>query len=191
MSVCDVADRAVVNLLDGFNVWLLVAALGPGGDAELPADGVVVGLKNAAGARSVHADRLLREDVNASLDSGLQVLRPEARRRRQDDVVQARHAQHLFMAIQAGETAFLRQVDRIAQLLHSAGILRTHVQQPLSQPLHSKGKSVAQGHDLNIRRRLEHVERRPGASVPATDDSHLDRVAANCMHIGQQSQVRS
>jgi len=59
---------------------------------------------------------LFREDVFAGGYGGLQVHRPEARRRSEHDVVRPA-VDHLLVTIQAGETALFRKVHLITQLL--------------------------------------------------------------------------
>ena len=86
----DVADVAVVDALHRFEVAGLVAALGAGHDRQVLLLGLLGGGQHLADAGAVDADRLLGEDVLAGGDGGFEVDRPEAGRRRQDDVVDVR-----------------------------------------------------------------------------------------------------
>ncbi len=70
----------------------LVPALGAGDDAQVLLLGFFVGGQHLADAGAVDGDRLLGEDVFAGVDGGLDVDRPEAGRRRQDDVVRRRQS---------------------------------------------------------------------------------------------------
>src|SRR4029079_2366461 len=55
----DVADRPIVNLANGVEVALLVAALGAGDDGDVLLLGLIDEAKDLARASRVHADRLL------------------------------------------------------------------------------------------------------------------------------------
>ena len=106
----DVADRAVVQPLDRFDVARVVAPLQADGDHEVLLLGLLVGGQNAADARRVDGDRLLHEDVLAGLDRRLEVHRPEAGRRGEDDQVDAA-VDRLLVGVEADELPLLRHVD--------------------------------------------------------------------------------
>src|SRR5262249_45284921 len=112
----NVPDVAGLNALHAFEIAVLVAALGAGANADPFSQRIFIGGQDLADAGAVHADRLLGEDVFAGGHRGLNVHRPEAGRRRQDDVVGAA-VDHLLMAVEADEAAVFGQVDLVAQLL--------------------------------------------------------------------------
>ena len=91
-------------------------ALRAGDDRQALLLGLLVGGQHLADAGAVHADRLLGEEVLAGLDRRLDVLRPEARRRGQDDVVDGSRCTCL-VGVQADEAAVLGDVDLVAELL--------------------------------------------------------------------------
>jgi hypothetical protein len=83
----DVADRAVVNPLDRFDVLRLVAPLQTDRDHQVLLLGFFDGGQDAAHARGVGGDRLFHEDVLAFVDRVLELLRLEAGRRGDHDQV--------------------------------------------------------------------------------------------------------
>src|SRR5439155_21291933 len=74
----DVADLAVVDALDGFQVTGLMAALRAGGDVQARFFGLLVGIEHFANAAAVHADGLFGEEVFLRRDNCLYMDRTEA-----------------------------------------------------------------------------------------------------------------
>ena len=106
----DVADRAVLQPLDRFEVARVVAALQADADHEVLLLGLFVGGQDAADAGRVDGDRLLHEDVLAGFDGGFEVDRAEAGRRGEDHQVGAA-VDRLLVGVEADELPLGGHVD--------------------------------------------------------------------------------
>jgi hypothetical protein len=136
----------------------------------------VVGGQHLADARPVDGHRLLGEDVLARRHRRLEVHRPEARRRRQDDVVDARGVYHLLVGVQPTEGAAL-EVDLVAQVLDDPVFLG-EVGQPAAEVVGLGLEEVADGDDLDALGGLQDVLGGAGAPAAAADQADLDGVGA-------------
>ena len=120
----DLADRAVLHALHRFEVRAVVTTLRAGDDRRAPfCFAMRRGREHRLVTRRVHADRLLGEDVLAGLDRGLEVHRPERRRRREDDVVRVGPIT-FSNASQPGELPVAGHGDLVAELLEVLEALR-------------------------------------------------------------------
>ncbi|MCK7518839.1 MAG: hypothetical protein MZV64_14475 [Ignavibacteriales bacterium] len=168
LAADDLADRPLVEAVHELEVALLVAALGPGHDAQ-----AFLGRQFRAGDDRADADRvdghgLLHEDVLARLDGGLEVEGPEARRRGRDDVVDVLDLEQLLVAVEAGEAGLRFDLDRGRDLLHER----------LERALDAVLERVVEGHDLDARRGVNRVDRRARAAAAGPDDADANRVRA-------------
>ena len=98
----ELADVAAVHALHDLEVVGLVAALGAGDDREALPRGELRRGDHRADAERVDRHRLLREDVLAGLDRGLEVRGAEEGRGGEDHHVDVR-GQHLLVGVEAGE----------------------------------------------------------------------------------------
>ena len=182
----DVADRSVVQALDGLDVRRLVAALGAGRDAQALLLGVLVGLQHLADAGAVDADGLFGEEVLAGGHGCLDVQRAEAGRRRQDDVVDVGIVDDLFVGVQADVTAIFGQIDAVAPLLHVVTL--GEVGQMTPAILEPVLEDVAERDDRHAPGGVEDVVGGAGAAAAAADQADLDRVGTGGMNVGCQCQ---
>src|SRR5262249_145972 len=136
----DVAEGAVVDTLHRFLVTGLITALGAGDDVEVVAIGRLVRLEAHASAGAVDADRLLGEDLLPRPDRSLQMRRPEARRRREDDQVAI--LDHALIRIEPNEDPFGGDVDLVAEL----GVVAEIVQHSIG----AIAEGVADGDELAV-----------------------------------------
>ena len=114
----DVADRPVVDLLDRLDVALLVPPLRAGDDREVLLLRLLDQREALADAGRVHGHRLLAEDVLPGLDRGLEVDRAEARRRGEDDEVDA-GVEHLLVGVEPVEGRLRGDLDLVGELAGS------------------------------------------------------------------------
>src|ERR1051326_5144960 len=151
-----VADHAVMNAFDGLDVAGPVPSLGAGGDFEVLLFCLLVGGIDGADAGTVHRDGFLHENILASFDAGLEVVRPEAWRRGKDGVVHAGNFQGLFEGIETAE-AFV--FGHTIVVLAAPGLL---------------GEEVGDGDDLAIYPQpLGGVEKiSPGAAAAPAEADH-------------------
>ena len=119
----------------------LVATLRAGDDRQALFLGLLGGLQHLADAGGVGADRLLGEDVFAGGDGGLEVVRPEARRRGQDDVVDFGEVEQLLVGVQPREAVFLRHVRLVAEFLDR--VVRGQVVGQVAAPFRASSKASA------------------------------------------------
>ncbi len=112
----DVSDGAFVNPMDGLHEARLAAIERAGDDRQtfLPGDGSR--LDDRRITRHVDVGRFLREDVLARLDRVAQMERPEARRRSEDDDVDAA-VDDVFVVVKAGERPLVAYLHRLADVL--------------------------------------------------------------------------
>ncbi len=162
----DVADRAVLHALHGFQVRGMVAALRAGDDPEAFLLRELRGGDHGLVARGIDAHRLLGEHVLARLDGGLEVHRPEARRGCEDHVVRVA-GNHLLEGVPARELAILGDRGAVAELLQ--------VLQAVGEAIREE---VACGHEADAHGRVQRVLDRAGAATAAADDADADLVAA-------------
>ena len=129
-----------MDALHGLDVPRIVPALRARHDRQPLALGQLGRGDHGAYADRVHRDRLLHEDVLAGLDRRPQVLRPKARRRRENDQVHVRR-EDLLVGVEPDETMLARDPHLVAKLAQLGAAL---VQPVLEQ--------VAQRDDLDVRR---------------------------------------
>src|SRR5207237_8410458 len=95
-----------------------------GGDAESLRLRLVSQREHLADTRTIDRDGLFREDVLARGNRGREMNRPEAGRRREDDVVRVSR-EHLRVCVESGKLAILRHLDLprvvLADLLQRRG----------------------------------------------------------------------
>ncbi len=163
----DLADAAVFHAAHRLDVALLVAALRARADTEaLGLRGLRRG-QHRADPGAVDRHGLLGEDVLARGDGRLEVQRPEARRRRQDHVVDAGRRDHALVRVQPDEGALFGNDARFPQLL-----------EPLARLGDAVGEGVADREHAHAGRALDGVGRRAAPAAAAADEADADRVAA-------------
>ena len=124
-------------------------------------------LHHGADPGRVDRHRLLHEDVLATLHRRREVLRTETRRRREDHHV-AVGADHLLERVES------RELSRLGNI--HPGLLP--LAQVLEAALETIGKEIAHRVDPHVRTGFERVDRRPGASPAASDETDVDDVLA-------------
>src|SRR5262249_31422145 len=144
----------------------LVAALRAGGDAEILLLRFLVRGQYLADAGAVHGDWLLGEDVLALLDRVLNVLRPEAGGRRQQDDVDAA-VDDLLIGVEADEAAVVGQVDAVVAILHLLAL--ADVDKAIAAALEAVLEGVAQSVEDEVRRGVQAVIGRTAAAAAAAD----------------------
>ena len=132
-----------------------------------------------AHAGSIHRHGLLREDVLSRLNRRLDVNGAEARRRRQDHVVDV-GLQELLEGIEPHEAVVLRDGRRIGVLL---GQRLAALVQPIAE-------RVRQRHDANAWRRLEDIARRPRAASAAAHQADANLITAGGVRADQAVETR-
>ena len=105
----------------------LVPPLRAGADPEVLRLGLFVDAEHGANARAIDRDGLLGEDVLAGRDRRLEVLRAEAGRRRQDDVVRVGR-EDLLVRVEADERLVVGHGDL-------RGVLLPQLRAALVQPI--------------------------------------------------------
>ena len=111
----DIADGAVADLLPGLHVLLLRAPLRAGFDRQLQFLGFLRGCHELADINRIGAERLLREHVLLGFNRGLEVHRAVARRRGQEDDIDA-GGQHLLVGVKAHKPVLGVNLDPVAVL---------------------------------------------------------------------------
>jgi len=104
--------------------------------------------------------------VLPSADCGFEMNRPEAGRRRQDDVVRVGR-EHLLVRVEPGELAILRHVDL-------RGVILAPLLERRRQPI---GECVAHCHELHTLRAVERIEYRAGPAAAAANQADPDGVS--------------
>ena len=168
-----VADRPVVNALDGWNVFGLMSTLGADADAEPLLLGRFVTRKHRPDAGRIHRHRLLGEDVLASRNRSGEVRGPEAWRRRKDHVVNVRR-QHLLIGIEPGEASLVGHLVLRCER-GVAGRFLGQVGTALGEAIRQQ---ITERHDLDAIRRSHDVHRRAGAAAAAADDADPNHIGA-------------
>ncbi len=174
LSAQDLADRAIVNSLDGRDVFGLMPALRADADAEALLLGELVGREHRPDAGRVDRDGFLREDVLARCHGRRQVRRPEARGRGEDDVVDVSR-QDFLVGVEAGERAVVGNFV-LGGERRVAGRFLGQRGAALREPI---GQQVAEGHDLDAVRRSHHVHRRAGPAPATADDADANHVGTS------------
>jgi len=82
---CDVADRAVMQPLEGFDITGMMAALQADCDFQILLLGDLGGGEHTTDAGAVHGERFFRENMFARVDRCFQMDGPDAGRRGEDD----------------------------------------------------------------------------------------------------------
>jgi hypothetical protein len=124
-------------------------------------------LEAAADPGAVDGHRLLREDVLAGGDRGLDVGRAERRRRRQDHVVDVAR-QHLLVGIEADEAGVVGHGELVAE---PSSQHRPRLVEPILE-------GVGHRHDADARRGVDDVAGGARAASAAADQADPDLVAA-------------
>ncbi len=158
------ADVAGVHALHDLEVVGLVAALGAGHDGEALLRRELRGGDDGADAERVDRHRLLREDVLAGLDRGLEVLGAEEGRGGEDHHVDVR-GQDLLPGVEAGEAGLGSGGEP------GGGELLLQLPQ---RPLELVGEHVAEGGDHDVGGGGGAVDGRAGAAPAAADDPDPD-----------------
>ena len=164
----DVADRAVVQALDGFDVAGLMMALEPDPDLEAFLFRLLGGGEHFADTGRIGGDGFFREDVFARFDRGLDLHRAEAGRRGEDDDIG--DFDGFFKSIEAEELALFRHVDAV-------GVLGFEIVERAGEAVF-----VDIGHSHEFDRadlvRAECLIRRAAAATAAADEGDFDFVIA-------------
>ena len=92
------------------------SALRAGDDPKPFGVRLLVQRQHRSDAGAIHGDRLLREDVLPGVHGGRQMRRAEARRCREDHVVDVAR-EDLFVCVEAGERSIRGHRDLVAELL--------------------------------------------------------------------------
>ena len=170
----DVAELALVDLLDALDVAGLVVPLQADDDLQALLIGQLVRLDQLAVARRVGAAGLLHEDVLAGLDRRGVLQGPETGRRAHDDHVDAA-VDGLLVGVQADEDPLVRDVD----------LGRPFPLEVIERLARAVLEGVGHGDQLhrlteNLRR-IQAVVGRAGAASAAADQGDLEQVAAGGM----------
>ena len=153
----ELADVAALNALHRLEVTRLVPALGAGDHGEFLCLRQTRALDDRANPHGIDRHRFLNEHVLPSGDRRRKMQRAETGRCRQDHHVDTGREDFL-VGIETREPLRLRDVQ----------LLLRRFDLPREQ--------VAQGHDLDARRRIEAVLRGTGAAATATDDADADTI---------------
>ncbi len=167
----DVADRAVLKPLDGFEIAGIVMPLQADADFQVLLLRFFRGFQNAANAVGVGRDRLFHEHVLVGLDRGVEMDRAEAGRSCDDDHVDA-GIDRFLISVEADESLVFRHVDAISvsffQMIVTA-----------FEPILER---VGHGDQLHrASRSAEGLRTSFGASPAAADQRDLDRFIAGGM----------
>ena len=164
------ADRAVPNPLDHLQIALLVTTLGSRDDGELLIIRGFRGGEDLADAHRIDRDRLLHEDMLAGCDRGFEVLRTEAGRRGEDDVV-AVGGKDILIGVPTREAVLVRHARSITVSFDLSS-------KPVSRTRHAIGEQISERMNPHVRRRLKSVHGGTGATASATDHTDSDLVLA-------------
>ena len=113
--VATLADRAILDLLDGLDVVRIVAALRSAHHGEFQLFRLLGGSHEAADSDRVDSEGLLAEDVLLRLDRGFEVHRPISRRRGEHYDVDV-GGQHFLIRIEAGEVMIGFDLEAVGEL---------------------------------------------------------------------------
>ncbi len=135
----DIADGAVLEAFDGFEVTGLVSALGTGGDAEAFLFGEFTGFDHEACALGVDGGGFFDEDVLACLDGGHELGGAEVGRGGEDDVIDVGEGEELVGGIPAGEAVVFAYDDGVGEVF-----------EVFAAGGEAVGEEVGEGDDLDI-----------------------------------------
>ena len=173
----DVADGAVVDPLDRFDILRLMMALQADADLEVLLLRLGGGGDHAVDADRVGRHRLLHEHMLAGPDGGLEMDRPEARRRgEQHDVDPS--VERLLIGVEADEPAVFRHIDLVGMALRQLPVA-------LGEPI---GKRVGHRDELDRPGCGQRLLAGPGAAPAAADQGDLDQVVPGGMSRSGQAQ---
>ncbi len=167
----DVADSAVVDALDGFDLGLVVAIAEAGDEAQVLLLGFLASLENRAQSRSVGGDGLLAENVLVGLDGGLEMNRTEVRRCGEEHNVAS--INHALVSVEADKLVIrsninLRLEGRALEI-EKAGIELVL-------------EHVAEGDELDVGIGLKGVDGGSASAATATDQADLDGIVFGGVH---------
>ena len=166
----DLADRAVVNPPQGFQVRSLMVALQADTNLQLLFLGDLVGLQHLPDTGGIDGHRLFHEDVLAGLHGVFEMDRTEAGRRGEDDQIDAA-VDHLLVGVKPGE-------DLLGHDLHAVALF---LQSPLDAVHDIAGvvfERIADGGQLDVAVGGKCLHGGSRSAPAAADESHLDRVVA-------------
>ncbi len=168
------ADRAVVDALDALAKAIVGAQAKARDDRQLFLAGQLARRQDGMDARDIDGDRLLGEDMLASLDRRLQMLRPEVGRRAEQDHVDATTEQFLE-GVEADEAMVGLDLELRGDL-----VVFLEGLEALLKPI---GEDVGHGDELDIRVGTKRLGGRAGAAIATADQANAQHVAAGGMHV--------
>ena len=167
----EVAREPLAHLFERGPVDAVVVPLESDDDLELLFVGHLRRLEAQPRPEAVDAHRLLHEDVLAGLDGRVEVERPEAGGRREDDEVAV--VEHLLVAVEALELTVLGDVH-----------LAFHAFDRLERPLDAVLEGIGDRGDLHVRSRHgEGLLEGTRATTAGTDQADADQVGRRALGV--------
>src|SRR5690606_5270863 len=163
----DVADRAVLDLLDRVTHAQVIAPAQTTNDAEVLFLRLGGGFQHAADARRVDGDRLFAEDVLAAFNRRLEVGRAEVGRAAQQHHIGI-GGNRLLIGVEADEALVVGDGELLAELFTEIAL----------RAFDGIGESIGQNGQANIRFGVHRVDRSAATTATATHQSDLKNVAA-------------